>query len=315
MNTIINFFHNLFIPKEENNFRAKALHPDFLSYYLIFALVLTFSLKQFNLTNVLGFATDISLNKLYELTNIERQKSNLPSLTYNEKLSQAAALKAQSMLSNNYWAHFGPNGESPWDFILKTGYQYEFAGENLAKNFLFSQGVIDGWMNSQTHKDNILKKDYSEVGFAIVNGTLNNEPTTLVVQLFAKPLTGEPIIQSFVPPSVQAEEPVQKPIPAQLESIQSNPIPVKNSVKPIITIIPHQSILTQESSSFKIPLFNIAWNLNFVFIAFLLIALVMDLYFASKFHVIHMGGKNIAHIIFIGFICFGLLLFSKGSIL
>lgn len=105
MGKMLDFIHYLFVPKETNNYRAKALHPDFLTYYLLIALFLTFIFKQTNLQNVLGFATDISVNKLYQLTNGQREKNGLPDLAYNAKLSEAAAQKAQDMLNRNYWAH------------------------------------------------------------------------------------------------------------------------------------------------------------------------------------------------------------------
>ena len=139
MNRLLNFFCHLLIPKEENNYRARTLHLDFLTYYLVFALILTFSFKKLNLANVLGYATDITVEKLYQLTNQTRQQNSLNQLNYNDQLASAAYKKAQDMFSKNYWSHYAPDGSSPWDFILGSGYKYEYAGENLAKNFLFSQ--------------------------------------------------------------------------------------------------------------------------------------------------------------------------------
>ena len=77
------FIHHLFIPHEENNFRAKSLHTDFLTAYLVFAFLMMMVFKQGNIHDVLGFATDISVDKLYQLTNEQRQKNNLPSLVLN----------------------------------------------------------------------------------------------------------------------------------------------------------------------------------------------------------------------------------------
>ena len=48
---------------------------------------------------------------------------------------------------------------------------------------------MTAWMNSPTHRDNVLRKDFTEVGFAVVDGTLGGEQTTLVVQMFGKPST------------------------------------------------------------------------------------------------------------------------------
>ena len=119
------FIHRLFIPHEENNFRAKSLHTDFLTVYLVIAFLMMILFKQGNIHNILGFATDISVDKLYQLTNEQRQKNNLPSLSLNSALSLAAQRKAENMLAENYWSHYSPDGKTPWNFILGAGYKYE----------------------------------------------------------------------------------------------------------------------------------------------------------------------------------------------
>jgi len=278
----------LFIPSESNNFRAKAIHVDFLTYYLIFALFFTFAFKKTGnyFHNVLGFATDISIQKLYTLTNEERQKQNLPILSLNEKLSLAAQKKAEDMFLKNYWAHYAPDGVAPWNFILASGYQYEYAGENLAKNFLFSQDVVSAWMASKTHRENIEKKEYTEIGYAVVNGVLNGEETTLVIQMFGKP-AGSSVVAS----AQQSQQ-----------SIKEEPVPTS-------PVAPKRSEVKQASIA------PIAFNVNILFLGFLFFALAMDVYFATKYHMLRVGGKNIAHIIFISFLFLGLLFFTKGTIL
>ena len=294
---IKNFFHHLFIPKEDNNFRSKLLHLDFLSYYLLLALFFTFLFKVTPLSNILGYATDITIQKLYELTNYERQKYNLPPLNYNEKLSAAAYQKALDMFNKNYWAHFGPNGETPWRFILNSGYQYEYAGENLAKNFLFSQNVVSAWINSPTHRENILRKEYTDIGLAVVNGNLNGEPTTLVVQMFGKPqenvFTLNPIKTQ---PVIAKEEKNLKP-----NNIQSN--------KP--------QILAKNEKQKKFSTTSFFFNFNLGFILLLIMTLILDFYFANKMGVLNLRltGKNLAHLIFLGFIMVGLFIISRGSII
>lgn len=296
MEKIKTFIHHLFIPHEENNFRAKSLHTDFLTVYLVIAFLMMMIFKQANLHNVLGFATDISVDKLYQLINEQRQKNNLPSFSLNSNLSLAAQKKAENMFQENYWSHYSPDGKAPWDFILDANYKYEYAGENLAKNFLFSNGVVDAWMSSTTHRDNILKKEYTEVGYAIVNGTLNGEQTTLVVQMFGTPLTS-----SFAPKPVQAEE--------AIKNVQILP-----EVKPIVENKPLQ-ILAQKTIQPKINALNFSFNLNVIFMVFLIIALALDFYFASKFNVIRIGGKNTAHLLFIIFILIGLFMSTIGTII
>ncbi len=292
MEKIKTFIHRLFVPHEENNFRAKSLHTDFLTVYLVIAFLMTIIFKQGNFYNVLGFATDISVDKLYQLTNEQRQKNNLPFFSLNSNLSLAAQKKAENMFQENYWSHYSPDGKTPWDFILGTGYKYEYAGENLAKNFLFSDGVVSAWMNSTDgHRENILKKEYTEVGYAIVNGVLNGEQTTLVVQMFGTPLAG-----SFSPPPIQAKEPI---LPEAKPIVENNP----------------QQILAQKTFQPKINFLNFSFNLNVVFMTFLLLALVLDFYFASKFNIIRTGGKNTAHFLFIIFVLVGLFMSTIGAII
>jgi len=284
------FIHRLFIPHEENNFRAKSLHTDFLTVYLVIAFLMMILFKQGNIHNILGFATDISVDKLYQLTNEQRQKNNLPSLSLNSALSLAAQRKAENMLAENYWSHYSPDGKTPWNFILGAGYKYEYAGENLAKNFLFSNGVVDAWMNSTTHRDNILKKEYTEVGYAIANGTLNGEQTTLVVQEF-----GTPLANSFTPPPVQANESIPEAKPVVEKRIEQ--------------------IVAQKIVQPKINALSFSFNLNVIFMVFLIVALILDFYFASKFNVIRIGGKNTAHLLFIIFILIGLFMSTIGTII
>lgn len=299
---IINLIRHLFIPNEKNNYRAKTLHLDFLVFYLIIVIFFSFAFKTLraNAGEVLGFATDITIDKLYQLTNSVRTQNQLSSLTYNEKLASAAQKKAADMFSKNYWAHYSPDGTTPWDFILSSGYQYQYAGENLAKNFLFSQGVLDAWMNSTSHKENILKKDYSEVGFAVINGLLNGEETTLIVQMLGKPQN------SLLTNQVSAAQNTPQVIPT-IAPITAQTITV------IPTISNQPVILANKSTGFNLS--QISLNSNIIFLTFFLFALTLDFYFAAKLRIIRVGGKHIAHLIFIGFIFIGLLFITKGSIL
>lgn len=302
MQGIKNFLRHFFVPGEDNNFRAKALHLDFLTYYLLFALLISFGFKRLTVfKDVLGFATDITVEKLYQLTNEQRQKFNLPIFTYNDKLAQAATGKATDMFAKNYWSHYAPDGTTPWNFILNSGYRYEFAGENLAKNFLFSQGVVDAWMNSSTHKENIIRKEYTDIGFAIVNGVLNGQETTLVVQMLGKPLSSS-LAQNKINlavPETQAVENEKKS-----ESTERQLSLVKSAK------------IARQSATPKINLLSFSFNLNILFLSLLLVALIADLYFATKIKAIRVSGKNLAHFVFIAFVLLAVIFFaSKGSIL
>jgi len=292
MNSVFNTIRHFFIPHEENNYHAHSLHTNMLSVYLFVAVMLVFVSKNASvLSNVLGVATDISIPKLLILTNEERAKIGLPALQENPQLAAAAEKKAEDMFKKDYWSHFAPDGGSPWDFIKQSGYQYEYAGENLAKNFLFSKNVVDAWMNSPTHKENIVKKEYVEVGYAVVNGMLSGEETTLVVQMFGTPI-GKTVTQAVAP---------QPPI-------QEVPV-VKTIQKPAILGQTERQGIAVNGKAF-------AYDINILFIAFIVLALILDFAFAAKLDILHVRGKHIAHLLFLGFISLGILFILKqGAIL
>jgi uncharacterized protein YkwD len=99
--------------------------------------------------------------------NNERIKIGLAPLVVNEQLVQAAKVKAHDMSERGYWAHDTPEGKTPFAFITESGYVYTYAGENLAKYFKNTPAAITGWMESPTHKANIVNTHYTETGIAI----------------------------------------------------------------------------------------------------------------------------------------------------
>jgi uncharacterized protein YkwD len=180
------------IAGRHNNYHPHLLRPLGLS--LVVALLLGVNLLQ-NVTaahqfQVLGVATNINSSDVISLTNQQRINNGLPALNYNSKLSQAAQAKAQDMFAKDYWAHYAPDGTSPWSFMTAAGYNYSTAGENLAKDFDTSSGVVTGWMNSPGHRANILNTSFIDTGVAVMNGTLQGSPTTLVVAFYGS-LPGE----------------------------------------------------------------------------------------------------------------------------
>lgn len=122
--------------------------------------------------------------KLIELTNQERIARGLKPLKYNPELRNAAQAKAADILNKDYFDHVSPQGKTPWQFIDQSGYSYRKAGENLAIDFTTVEGPVAGWMNSPSHRANVLKADYEEVGIAEVTGDFNGRETTVVVQMF-----------------------------------------------------------------------------------------------------------------------------------
>ena len=124
---------------------------------------------------------------MVDMTNEDRNINNLKQLQMNPALSQAAKLKAEDMATRGYFSHKSPDGLLPWYWFDKVGYDYEYAGENLALNFGESSEVEKAWMNSPAHKANLLHEKYSEIGIGIAEGEYQGQKTIFVVQFFASP--------------------------------------------------------------------------------------------------------------------------------
>lgn len=120
-------------------------------------------------------------------TNQARTAAGLAPLRINSQLEKAAYAKAVDMATQGYWDHFRPaDHKAPWDFIRENGYSYKVAGENLARGFATVQGITQAWMDSPTHRANVLSEKYTDVGFASVYATdaETGNRVLLTVQMF-----------------------------------------------------------------------------------------------------------------------------------
>lgn len=156
---------------------------------LAVSLLLTGMPTPRNNSDVLAYATNITNSGLLNYTNQQRLQNSVASLAINQKLTTAAQAKANDMVAKDYWSHTSPNGDEPWVFIDNANYSYGKAGENLAYGFLTSEGTVNGWMNSQSHKDNLLDSEFSEVGFGFANSNnyITEGEETIVVAMYATP--------------------------------------------------------------------------------------------------------------------------------
>lgn len=177
------------VPHKGNNYRPHLIRVHGLVAVLVIALLaqVVYGYLATGTFQVLGRASDISAAELLEDTNQQRTAAGLEALQPNTELAQAAALKAQDMFAHNYWAHTSPQGVEPWKWFGDVGYSYSVAGENLAKNYPSAQATVTAWMNSETHRANIMNGKYVDVGFAVADGTIDGSETTLVVALYGAP--------------------------------------------------------------------------------------------------------------------------------
>lgn len=176
----------MLVPHRGNHFRPHLVRLHGITAVLVLAMAaqLVYGYISTGRVEVLGRVSNISVSELLSGTNQEREAAALPDLKLNDQLNKAAFLKAQDMLANNYWAHTSPSGITPWKWLADTGYSYNVAGENLAKNYPTADATVDAWMASPTHKANILDNRYQDVGFAVVDGLMNGRETSLVVAYY-----------------------------------------------------------------------------------------------------------------------------------
>lgn len=293
----MNLFH-LFVPHHKHNHRAKLLHNlTLLIMILTIGFVSSLSIAiQKTSPEILGVYYQITTNELLNLTNYERSLKGAPPLTLNDQLSKAAEKKGRHMIQNDYWAHFAPDGTSPWDFIRSEGYDYAFAGENLAKGFTTSYDAVKAWMNSPTHRDNLLSRQYDEVGFAIIEGRLNGEDTVLIVQELGS-------TDAFASAGIAPQE-------------ESPPIAVNPEVQGLNQIPIPQAVVSQEV--IQKPAFDIriiAKSVTFLLLAALLIALVLDFVIIEKKKIPRVVGNNMDHLILVTVFIAFVFMSNLGNVL
>lgn len=292
---------HLFVPHESNNQKAKILHPTGLSLLAVgligFQLILGIANRTF--PSVLGYAANISPSEVIRLTNAQRSANGLNPVSENSVLSSAALAKGQDMLAKGYWAHFAPDGTSPWSFFLKFGYKYKYAGENLARDFQDAGSAVNAWMNSPSHKENILNPNYREIGIGVVEGNLSGVDTTIVVQFFAAPLSGEASI-----PVAKAKE---------LAAV-STPLP-KIIPTPTPTPTPSPTPVSVSASSVKVSPFASTKNVSLLITGILILVLSVDIIIVKRKRIVRIGGRNLAHLAYFGMILAVILILKAGQII
>lgn len=226
--------HHFFVPHSGNGHK-----PGYFSSGAVVAMLL-FILGSFSLylADIKLLATRDSLlaailpTVLAYETNQERVRNNLGMVEMDNELNLAAQYKANDMAEKSYFAHVSPEGKTPWYWLDLSGYQYVYAGENLAANFEESNDVVNAWIASPTHHANLIKPQYTKMGIGIARGKLNGQDTMFVVQLFATPKSN-PVadIARAVTPGAIAEASASAPVLPQVAQTTTAPLNTVNNQK------------------------------------------------------------------------------------
>lgn len=214
MVNMISWLKKHFIPHEGNEHRPHILRKEnvfYISIAVICVEIIFFLIPTLTFTNRINIdnMAEVIAAVLGDLTNAERSANNLPILTVSPILNKAAVMKAEDMARKGYFAHTSPEGKTPWYWLQQAGYHYQYAGENLAINFTDSKDVTDAWMNSPTHRANIEKGNYTEVGTGIAKGMYEGREAVFVAQVYANPAPVSNIVeQNIITPVNKTKTPV-----------------------------------------------------------------------------------------------------------
>jgi uncharacterized protein YkwD len=121
--------------------------------------------------------------QLFDLINAERKKKDLPPLKANPLLFKVGRAHSANMAEQQKMVH-ELDGKKPSDRLKDAGYKYAFSGENIAAIYRDMEKLVEAWMGSEFHRNNILSDRFTETGIGIVR---DKEGAPYYTQVFAKP--------------------------------------------------------------------------------------------------------------------------------
>lgn len=312
-----NYHNNKAGKEKESNFFDRVVVALIL-FFIIFSFFASISHRLVVFRS--DFLASILPRVLVDLTNSYRTSSELNQLAINPVLEQAARLKAQDMASKSYFAHTSPQGVTPWHWFDEAGYDFRYAGENLAIHFSDSSDVVRAWMNSPGHRDNILNFNFTEIGIATSRGMYEGRETTFVVQLFGHPSSRQQLALQTQPQIVEAnteEEIASVPsgssgeeVLSESESSETEVLGAPSEIKDVATIeeenqkfvaventqvleeeaqavVPYGSTLVERVVTSPSILFSIAYFiLGTIVLLLLVMALIVEI---KRHHYLHIA--------------------------
>ena len=129
-------------------------------------------------------AVKVQENEVVRLVNVERSKRGLMLLTQNWELSRVARYKSQDMINKGYFSHTSPTYGSPFKMMETFGIKYVAAGENIAYGQNTPADVMNAWMNSTGHRNNILSPSFTQIGVGLAK---DKNGRCYWTQMFIKP--------------------------------------------------------------------------------------------------------------------------------
>ena len=210
------------------------MHKTLINYRLIGLAALVLLTIRIGLSTIFVGASDITPGNVMAAVNNERTARNISALSSNSKLTAAAAYKSSDMINRNYFAHKDPDGKYIWDRIVAEGYTpYTTLGENLAIEFRDTEGLVAAWMNSPTHRENILNSSFKDQGMGVAYGdSSKGQYSIAITNTFGAQPTTQP---KPAPTPTPTPTPAPTPAPTPTPTPKPAPTPVPTPTKPAPT--------------------------------------------------------------------------------
>lgn len=217
---------NFLIPTQENNYRPGITQARSVVIILIIFLVFQI-LSLWYEAHTPVTASDLTAENILAAINNERRLRNLPTLATNEKLSSAADTKSKDMVNRKYFSHTDPEGNYIWPTIVAAGYSpYKMLGENLAIEFTNTESMVQAWMNSPTHRANIINEGFQDQGMGVAFGNVSQgQYYSAVTNTFGALQIKKAVAQTPVPTPAPAPQPAPAPAPVPAPTPAPTPKP------------------------------------------------------------------------------------------
>lgn len=240
--------------------KQEVLEPAFFMVKRALLILMAVGILAFNVVAKVDVSAQngeqgITIENLLKSHNEYRRSMNLGELRLSSLLNISAQKKADAMLSNSCWSHYCPPGKSPWEFFDEASYSYIYAGENLAEGFYRMDSLMQAWINSKTHRDNMEKPEFAEVGFAIVNGSYLNNPNNILVVVHF----GARVDSSILP----QENPILEIVsPNNNSTLDSSSVDLSGKAEGIDTVRVFNNNVLQGNASISGGIFTYRLNLT-----------------------------------------------------
>jgi Cysteine-rich secretory protein family len=179
------FLKSLFIPTKDNNFLPRIIGFRALILYCFLSVAVFFLVSPI-FVQMNRLLANLTQELIISEINPIRIGQGFLSLKPNDKLTQAAQLKAEDMIVKDYFDHVSPDGKYPWQWLKEEGYDYAAAAENLAINASDPKALVTAWLNSPPHAENILNGYFTDIGVGIAKGEIEGKNTTVVVMFLGR---------------------------------------------------------------------------------------------------------------------------------